>query len=376
MFSWLTGKDENERKERSKWKEAINDGGGYIRDRVINIGSTIVYSTDYNKGQRGIVEYDMKTKKIMNVTKYGNNPCVQGLEYHSMCKCGENIYIIDGCEGQIIEFDLQKKAFKKVQNIERIGRYCSCIAINENNIYIFGGYSNKNGEYFVYNTQTNKVQTFKDNTSIQTGKQSLLLYHQRIIKFGGWDGKNWKHISSFVMSDPIINNSKIKWNKINEWTLPKPMRDCGVILIKNYVIIFGGVVERYGNFSNKINILDLSESKNGWKEIPNIQCPIQSSFRAIMTDNENIHLISIGNNKKIKYKYLTISLSDLLSDSKTVLCAINNNRNNECESKENELNCLECTDLRNKLRISETEKQSIQSLVNQLLHEQSALTQV
>eukprot|EP01083_Nonionella_stella_P082000 226220_1 len=103
----------------SLWKELKAGKTGYIRPQPIQMDDCIWWSTDYDKGEQGMVQYDIKLDKIISVAKYPQNIKP---EYHSCCKYKNEIYIVDGENGQIISFNTQNKQFKIKIKTEKIGR--------------------------------------------------------------------------------------------------------------------------------------------------------------------------------------------------------------------------------------------------------------
>eukprot|EP01083_Nonionella_stella_P190152 704384_1 len=93
----------------SSWKELNAGKADGIRQQVIRMEDSIWWSTDYYKGEKGMVQYDIQLDKIISVVKYPKN--IQP-SYHSCCKYKNEIYIVDGENGQIIAFNTQNKQFQ------------------------------------------------------------------------------------------------------------------------------------------------------------------------------------------------------------------------------------------------------------------------
>ena len=124
----------------AKWNSHTAALTHEIREQMIHIGQSLWYSTDYERGERGIVEYDTVSDQIKQIIKYPNNIKPRG---HSLCESNGNIYIIDGCENeQIISFNPETKQFTQMRQIRKIGANPSCIAMNDN-IHIFHGINNR-----------------------------------------------------------------------------------------------------------------------------------------------------------------------------------------------------------------------------------------
>ncbi len=109
-----------------------------------------------------------------------------------------------------------------------------------------------------------------------------------------------------------INNKDYIHKPItNKIKLPKCMCGFGYILYHTYIIIFGGVEWKNGNFKyfDSIYILDLNHWTNGWKEITNCKCPMKSRYRAILMSDDHIYLFATWNKEKI-FKCGRMKLSD------------------------------------------------------------------
>eukprot|EP01084_Bolivina_argentea_P239057 401743_1 len=165
-----------------KWRELMNHNTPSIRDHIINIGSSIFYSSDYDRGHRGIVKYDTKQNKI-NIYKYKHHQCVSLIMNHSMVNHTNNLYLINGYAGEIIKVNLLNETFKKIKEIPQIGWYPSSVMANEQ-IHICGGRFN-NGQYIIYSPKSNKIICIKDKYSIRITNQSVLKYNNKLIRFGG-----------------------------------------------------------------------------------------------------------------------------------------------------------------------------------------------
>eukprot|EP01083_Nonionella_stella_P190151 704383_1 len=84
------------------------------RPQPIQMEECIWWSTDYLKfyeeeQRSGMVQYDIQSGKIISVVKYPKN--IEP-EYHSCCQYKNEIYIVDGENGQIIAFNTQNKQFQ------------------------------------------------------------------------------------------------------------------------------------------------------------------------------------------------------------------------------------------------------------------------
>eukprot|EP01083_Nonionella_stella_P211970 765913_1 len=92
------------------WKELTPAKTDSVRPQLIQMEDCFWWSTDYDEGEQAMVQYDIQSDKIISVIKYPNNikpSC------HSCCQYKNEIYIVDGENGQIITFNTQNKQFKK-----------------------------------------------------------------------------------------------------------------------------------------------------------------------------------------------------------------------------------------------------------------------
>eukprot|EP01083_Nonionella_stella_P181423 649899_1 len=102
----------------SSWKERSAGKTEDIQPQLIPMEDCIWWSTDYNQGEQGMVQYDIQSDKIISVVKYPNTIKP---ECHSCCKYKNEIYIVDGENGQIISFNTQNKQFQIKIKTEKIG---------------------------------------------------------------------------------------------------------------------------------------------------------------------------------------------------------------------------------------------------------------
>ena len=118
-------------KPQTKWnKQPHNDDlSGSGRHPVI-IGDSIWYSSAFHKEPKGVTEYCLKSKKILQTIQY---PANVKPEYHCCCLYQNKIYIIDTYNnGEIILFDPKSKRFAKKQTIPKLGGSATAIVIRDN----------------------------------------------------------------------------------------------------------------------------------------------------------------------------------------------------------------------------------------------------
>eukprot|EP01083_Nonionella_stella_P273761 928930_1 len=136
----------------SSWKELTPTKTKWIQPQLIQMGDCIWWSTQYDEGEQGMVQYDIQSDKIISVVKYPNNIKP---DRHSCCQYKHEIYIVDGMNGQIISFNTQNKQFQIKINTERIGSGAQCIAMYDD-VHIFGGH--RNSKHLVYRIKENKIK--------------------------------------------------------------------------------------------------------------------------------------------------------------------------------------------------------------------------
>ena len=131
----------------SKWNAHTAPQTCFIYEQLIIIGQSFWYSTTYSCGENGMVEYCTVSNQIKQIINYPKNIKPLG---HCLCESNGNIYIIDGENGQIILFNAKTKQFSQTIQIPKIGRFPSCMAMNDN-IHIFHGKTNR--KHLIYSNQ-------------------------------------------------------------------------------------------------------------------------------------------------------------------------------------------------------------------------------
>eukprot|EP01083_Nonionella_stella_P135987 413631_1 len=277
-----------------------------IRPEMIEIGDSIWWSTDYDKGEQGMVEYNPLTDTIRNVIKY---PLEIAPAYHSCCKHKNVIYIVDGRNGQIILFDPVGACFVMKLQIRKIGRRARCIVIADQ-IHIFNGYNNC--KHFVYFITHNKIQILTDPTTNSSVTDICVLkYENKIIRFGGYDMDSSSFTSTLFISSAISGDiSAIEW--CGGWQLLRGVVGCGYITYKQYMIIFGGR-SSYNEYMDAICVLNV-ESDTGWQQLKHIKCPVASQYVAVLSRDNNVHLLTAYNKHKMTTHY-RIAMSDILREN-------------------------------------------------------------
>ena len=253
MFSWFkhSNHEWGLRRHHKTWR---------IRNHPINIDDKyILYSTDFNVGEDGIVMYDIIRDKF-DIIKY---PMDIKPEYHSYCRYKDDyIYMING-DGSITVFDITKRTFERIADIKNqqtIGRYSSCMNIEGSDfIHIFGGTQNQH--HLIY-WITKNVYILNRNFGVKLENPSVLYleYQQRILIFSAYSS------SSFFVGN-IVNNKdeqfKIKWEVSTTLYVPHKLRDCGYVLYKNkFILIFGGcnVNKVYSDHIYLINLMMIKKT--------------------------------------------------------------------------------------------------------------------
>ena len=309
-----------------------------IKNDPIQIQDSIWYSTDYDEGEKGMIEFCLKTNKTKSIVKY---PEHIKPKIHSMCKCNNKIYLIDNTnswsDGQIIEFDPTIKQFIKKIQFETLDGMQSVVVVNNCiHIYIY----NYNGSQYssnvwIYNTSKNVIQKINGNISREHVLCGCLSnYNNRLIQFGGLNTR-LQPVTEFLLG---VNNidivtcyiheckSKLKllrripsdvidviavfycdkyeyhWSKIDCFELMHPMHQFGYVVYNDFVITFGGLVEGFGD---EIYILDTADRQRGWI-LSDVRCPEKTRYTAILTSYGDVHLF----NHKAHY---SLQLSSILA---------------------------------------------------------------
>ena len=232
-----------------------------------------------------MTQYCIKTNKVIQIIKYPDNinPCRQ-----YCVKYKEKIYIIDGEHAQIILFDPITKEFTIKTVIPKLGSYPTAVVIFDK-IHIIQGFSN--ADHLIYDITKNTVKILEDEVSkYNTGMVSMLLYKDKIFRFGGSQGS--QRIDTFMISSSIKQNEdeNIKWTEKVEFKLKNGRNKCAFVLYKNYLISFGGNPS-WGKFVESICLLDLDDDV-GWIELVHVKCPIASRYLAVLTPDLYVHLLT------------------------------------------------------------------------------------
>eukprot|EP01084_Bolivina_argentea_P236207 397233_1 len=282
----------NPQQEQNKWNKLSPPVTSNIRQKLMNIGESIWYCTDYDTGKEGIVEYDTINHKF-NVIQYSQD--VGYICNHSCCNDGHLIYIVDGHKGNLVMFNTKSKQFGETIKIPKIGGNSTSIMFNQQ-LHIFGG-SNNDGKHIVFNPMTKQLKMKKDFQ--QTKKMSdehIIIHNNQIIRFGGFDCTPYvnKQLDHFVIGNINTNNNNdYQWINQQKYKLPKALTRAGYILYNDYLIIFGGETPAHKS-SDNIYILNLNESsfRNKWIK-SNIKCPTEgyrSWYQAILMKNGMVHI--------------------------------------------------------------------------------------
>eukprot|EP01083_Nonionella_stella_P118333 353256_1 len=298
------------------WKELKAGKTGNIRPQPIQMEDCIWWSTDYDSGERGMVQYDIQSDKIISVVKYPNNIKPK---WHSCCKYKNEIYIVDGQNGQIIAFNTQNNRFQIKTKMDMIGRGAQCIAMYDD-VHIFGGH--RNSKHLVYRIKENKIKILNDTTTTANiGYASIVKYKDQIIRFGGYNYDTDQYVDALFISSRIKRNTlnDIEWTSMPSWKCNQGVCDCGYLMYKHYIIMFGGATT--GNKRlDTICVLNVRSADDGWIELNHIKCPMPSEYHAVVDTMDNIHILS-GYNDKKDCKHYSISISSVLKDICTEVAA-------------------------------------------------------
>eukprot|EP01084_Bolivina_argentea_P125449 222265_1 len=285
-----------------QWKDSFSS----LRGKLVQIGESIWYSAGGSCG--GMVQYSIKTNKIVSKTKYSTN--IKPPINHCCCKFNNTIIIVNGDQGEIISFNPSTKQFEKKINTPEIGWKACCINMN-NDIHIFHGIHNC--KHLIYSPKTNKLKILNDATTTQNIEEVCVLkYGNKLIRFGGYCMDEMKSLNSLFISSPVIQMNKT--NKTIKWQLKcklvKGLFGCGYILYDNtYIITFGGS-HSWAEYIDTIFVLNIKQNGN-WFELKQIKCPLPSAYLAILDSENNIHLFTQHNKHAVK-KHFVCKISTIL----------------------------------------------------------------
>ena len=285
---------------KSSWNKLLSHQTLCIRDKIIYMDktSTFWYSTDFEEGERGMVEYNIKTNTMQNIIKYPQNnssgsstPIIKP-KFHCLCAYKDLIYIIDAAgsfsEPSIISFNPTTKTFKKLLKLPKLGKFPCCIEIH-GNLHIFHGQRNQN--HLIYSPQNNTIKSLKDaSTSDRLNNVAIIKYNNKIYKFGGISFGT--RLDWFIRSEIIEKQHQydtIKWIQNDNRKLKKGLRGFGYILYRNFLFTFGGCLKA-GVYTDKIYCLDLLDDNSEWKEME-IKCPEKNGYQAVLIDDKGDLLV-------------------------------------------------------------------------------------
>ena len=235
-------------------------------------------------GNKGTLRYNdlLKINTINNTVSElmgpDNNNVISHRNFHSMVSIGNDIYIYGGKEqNDVLLKDLYKINIEPLiitqllsndsTNPISTSEYSRMVAIN-NDIYIFGGFSEANSDFLVDMTQinisTNPVAVNKYTTSsaieiaeLKRYQHSMVAINNDIYIFGG-RGYNGP-LNDLWKFDTVQKTFTKIWNNDNLRSISK-RSSCGMVAIDTDIYIFGGQESApYNNRLNdyyKINTLD------------------------------------------------------------------------------------------------------------------------
>ena len=296
------------------WTQLLSHQTPAIQPNILRINESLWYSTSYEHGEKGMVQYDYKTNKILNIVKYPQNITPRA---HSCCLHQNKIYIIDSCMTQsIILFNPSDHSFMKKIKIPNLGAAPSSVVANDE-IHIIGG--NKSGPtYIVYSIKDNTIKQLKDQTVNKVGAIISLKYQDKIIKFGGIDCNQpiLEYLGTFHTTSDKQENDSVKWTLQEQYKFKRGIAGCGCIFYDNHIVIFGGN-EGDSEYFDSIHALDL-KSDAGWIELQHMKCPLASSYRAVLDGDDNVHLFTQINQwpnwEVSQIRHFSIGIRDILPD--------------------------------------------------------------
>lgn len=330
----------------NSWNILPSPKGKFTLWSPVRIGTCIWRSTQFNDGEKGMVQFCCVTDTIQSVADYpeGFRPF-----QHTMCQCHDrSIAIVDGKSGALVLFDPIEKRFSDPIAIPKIGSGCSCVAVKDQ-IHIFHGGSNSNSEYAVFSVSDNEVTTFLEHKSSplrlngSISKQmectvyndrtmlciygfsrthsvnnvpddilSLIFEYYNVVycTFGGFISETNSFLDSFYIGSINPDNARepILWNAEAQYTLPKPLEGCGHVHYGPFLIICGGQTTDF-QATDDIFVLDLRK-QDGWMQ-SSLKCPKKSAFTAVL-EQLNVHLFTY--NPDEESTHTSINMNQIIPD--------------------------------------------------------------
>ena len=299
------------------WPQLQSPCTSHIAPSVIQMGTSLWYSTDCDAGSCGMVEYDIETNSIKSVVKYRGGCEPKG---HCICKLGRDILIIDGVKGQIFAFRPKNKKFIRKCAMPPTGNLASCVALH-GDVHIFNGYTNETGAHLIYCGATNKVRALKDH---RAGRgyihESVTAWNGHILRFGGCNARTKEALCDFWMSPKLRADATpsptlrgYKWTKKKSCVLPYGFIACGHVVWRQWLLLFGG---QFGpaQFSNDVYVLNLAQIGKGgarWTKLHHLECPFRSRFHAVL-HRQQLHLFQILSLNDEWRGHYTLSVPEIL----------------------------------------------------------------
>ena len=94
----------------TKWNKGSHTPGNNTRQNLIVIGDSLWYSSDHGQDNKGMAEFSIKSKQIIQIIPYPSD--IQP-KNHCCVLVKSIIYIIDGKNGSIIAFNPNSKSYTK-----------------------------------------------------------------------------------------------------------------------------------------------------------------------------------------------------------------------------------------------------------------------
>ena len=290
-----------------EWREQRYPNPVYMDSSIWNVPK---FTTKYC-----VVSNERKSMETLNDDEY-KSQCSAISSLSGFCQYDDKIYIVDGVDNKIFSFDPDDNTLQKEVDIERvlIGKNPSCFTTDEY-IHIFHG-SNSN-THLLYNPTTKEMHEFWDNVTMSKTLScvSVFGWKDQLIKFGGINHDTKEKEDTFMIGS-IYNkndNEYVEWKTKVKYKLPAPMYGYGHVLHNNLIIIFGG--ETNDDYSATIYVLDL-EKDDGWMRVQKIQCPMRSTYDAVIDAEDRIHLFETSGDISLDSYHFTIPVSVIIEQHK------------------------------------------------------------
>eukprot|EP01084_Bolivina_argentea_P063277 115588_1 len=285
VFCITSNMDQSNLVESEMWNNLPIPGSCLFQPKLMMIDNFIWIATNYDDAEGGLIKYCPKSN-TMKIIKY---PQSLRPKWHSATQYGSSIYIVNGVDGYIMEYNTITQTFTINMQTQVIGKHTQCVAYN-GYLYIFGGRKNAYYSYLIYCIKDCKLFAVMDPIipHRKAANRCCILFRNRLMVFGGFDIKTADRFDTFYESSCLDDNPiNIQWKINSTFKLKKGLNCFGCIVSDPYIVIFGGNTGQQR--VDSISVLNV-DNNVGWIELKHIKCPKALRCRAIMDSEYNIHL--------------------------------------------------------------------------------------